>query len=215
MKPIIKFISPLAIAAVVTTALMPLTTMAEGYLVDSNGKNVMNSSDECWHISEWTPASYREPCDPSYKPVLVAAPEPAVIPPPAPLPKKISFSGSALFAFDKSALKPEGMALLDNLVQQLNNTAYETIEVTGHTDRIGSDVYNQKLSERRAQSVKDYLVSKNIPAERITAKGMGERSPSETGACKGMKVSRTIACLQLDRRVDIEMIGTKRTTGSN
>ncbi|WP_299198529.1 OmpA family protein [uncultured Amphritea sp.] len=218
MKPIRQHISQLAIAAVASIALIPLTAMAEGYLVDSNGKNVMSSDGLCWHISEWSPASYREPCDPAYKPVAAVVPAPVVAPAPAPAPplrKKISFSGSALFAFDKSALKPEGMALMDNLVQQLNSTTYETIEVTGHTDRIGSDVYNQKLSERRAQSVKDYLVSKGVPANSITAIGKGETAPSETGECKGMTVSRTKACLQLDRRVDIEMIGTKPVAGSN
>ncbi|WP_428033149.1 OmpA family protein [Amphritea sp.] len=222
MKPIRKQISQLAIVAVAATALIPLTATAEGYLVDSNGKNVMSSDGLCWHISEWSPASYREPCDPAYKPVAAVVPAPVVSPTPAPAPapaapsrKKISFSGSTLFAFDKSALKPEGMALMDDLVQQLNSATYETIEVTGHTDRIGSEVYNQKLSERRALSVKDYLVSKGIPANSITAIGKGETAPSETGECKGMTVSRTKACLQLDRRVDIEMIGTKPVAGSN
>ena len=99
--------------------------------------------------------------------------------------------------------------MLDGLVTQLNGATYDTILVTGQTDRFGSANYNQKLSERRAASVKDYLVSKNVQASRIDAEGKGETQPmTKPGECRGAKSAKVIACLQPDRRVDVEMKGT-------
>jgi OOP family OmpA-OmpF porin len=99
---------------------------------------------------------------------------------------------------------------------QLNGATYNTIGATGHTDRFGSDTYNQKLSERRANAVKDYLVSRDIPAGRISADGKGETQPvTKAGDCLGAKSAKVIACLQPDRRVDVEVTGTQGpTTGS-
>ena len=125
-------------------------------------------------------------------------------------PQKISFSADALFAFDRSVLKPEGKAMLDGLADQLNGATYDVILVTGHADRFGSAKYNQKLSERRANTVKEYLVFKGIQASRIDAEGKGETQPiTKAGDCKGAKSAKVIACLQPDRRVDVEMKGTK------
>jgi OOP family OmpA-OmpF porin len=166
------------------------------------------------------------PCDPVLK--MAAAPTPAAMPTPAavapaalmppanvvvvaPMAQKISFSGDALFGFDKAVLRPESQTLLDGLVTQVNGASYDTIVVTGHTDRFGSSAYNQKLSEQRAQSVKSYLVSKNIQANRIDAIGKGETQPmTKSGDCKGAQTAKLIACLQPDRRVDIEMTGSKK-----
>jgi len=227
---------PMAIlmtAAIAATLLMPGAVMAaspdtknQGYLVDTYGNNVtMSGSNLCSRHSDWTPARSVEPCDPVNKPVAVApvpAPSPAVIvavaaapEPVKPLPQKISFSGDALFAFDQSVLKPEGKTMLDDLVSQLDGATYESIIATGHTDRFGSNAYNQRLSERRAQMVKNYLVSKNVQANRIDAEGKGETQPvTRAGDCRGAKNSRVVACLQPDRRVDVEMKGTKIITGS-
>jgi OmpA-OmpF porin, OOP family len=142
--------------------------------------------------------------------IVVAAPEPVKS-----LPQKISFSGDALFAFDQSVLKPEGKTMLDDLVKRLDGATYDSISATGHTDRFGSHAYNQKLSEQRAHVVKDYLVSRNVQSSRIDAEGKGETQPvTRAGDCRGAKNSRVIACLQPDRRVDVEMKGTKIITGS-
>ena len=155
---------------------------------------------------------------PAAAPIVVAAAKPAA--PVAkvaqkPVPQKISFSGDALFAFDKSVLKPEGRVLLDGLVTQLSGATYDNIQATGHTDRFGSSAYNQKLSERRANAAKDYLASKDVMASRIDAQGKGETQPvTKAGDCKGAKSAKVIACLQPDRRVDIEMTGAKTVTGS-
>lgn len=229
MKPITKFV----LAAFAVTMLMPGAVLAQsgdsknqGYVVDQNG-NIVTSAQTglCWRTIEWTPARAKEPCDRELRPVAAVTPAPAPKPamvaqaPVAPTPKaapqpvvqKITFSGDALFAFNKSDLKPDGKTMLDDLVRQLDSaTTYETIIATGHTDRFGSNAYNQKLSERRAQTVKDYLVAKNVQAGRIDAVGKGETQPlTKVGDCKGPKSPRVIACLQIDRRVDVEMKGTK------
>jgi OOP family OmpA-OmpF porin len=227
MKPITKFV----LAAFAAVTLVPAIAIAatqdsrnQGYLVDTSGNVVMNGAPGlCWHNSDWTQARSVEPCDSTSKPVAaLISPEPVVVaaaepaPPVAkPLPQKMSFSGDALFAFDKSSLKPEGKTMLDGLVQQLEGGTYDTILVTGHTDRFGSHGYNQKLSERRAQVVKDYLMSKNIAAARIDADGQGETQPlTKLADCRGTKSTKVLACLQPDRRVDIEMKGTKTVVGS-
>ena len=228
-----KSLSKLSLAAVAVMAFIPVASLAQatrypGYLVDGSGSIVKSGYGLCWHTGEWTPALAVEPCDaviqrvvsappaPEPKAVVIAAaplapPPPPPPPVPVPMPKKISFSADALFAFDKAILKPEGKVMLDDLVRQLNDaTAYDKIILTGHADRFGSAAYNQKLSERRANAVKDYMVSKNIPATRIEASGLGKTQPeTKPGDCPGAQSAKVIACLQPDRRVDVEMTGTK------
>jgi len=227
MKPMTKFV--LAACAAMTLnagAALAQTPGDDGYLVN-NGQNVARSGfGLCWHTAEWKPGS-PDDCNPAPKPVAAApAPGPApmaaaappapvvvaqVPPPPArPLSQKISFSADALFDFDKAVLKPKGKEMLDGLVQQLDGADYGTLTATGHTDRFGTDSYNQKLSERRADAVKAYLVSKSIPATRVAVLGKGETQPvTKAGDCKGAKTAKVVACLQPDRRVDVEMSGTK------
>ena len=235
MKPIAKFV----MAAFAATALIPAAVMGQsadsknqGYLIDNEGQSaiVISGTGLCWRDGDWTPARSVEPsCAPVAPPAAIAAaapapapaPPPAVIaalPPPAPakvLTQKFSFSGDALFAFDKSVLKPEGKVMLDDLVSKLSGVSYDKIVTTGHTDRFGSNAYNQALSERRAHTVKDYLINKNVQASRIEAEGKGETQP-ETKAtdCTGPRSAKVIACLQPDRRVDVEMTGTATLVGA-
>lgn len=227
-----KTITTFVMAAFVSAALIPAAAMAEGdtthnqgYLVDTRGNLVVSGTPGvCWHTSAWTSARAVEGCDPINKPVaaapvaqpiLVAAAPAPVQATPVPVSQKISFSGDALFAFDQSTLKPEGKTMLDDLVRKLDGASYETILATGHTDRFGSVSYNQKLSERRATAVKDYLLSKNVPAARVEAEGMGKTQPlTKAGDCRGVKSASVVACLQQDRRVDVEMTGSKIVAGS-
>ena len=107
-------------------------------------------------------------------------------------------------------LKQDGKTALDKLVSDLQGTNYQSIVVTGHTDRLGSPPYNQKLSERRADAVKAYLISKGVQADRISSAGKGETQPvTKPDDCKGPKSKKLIACLQPDRRVDVVVTGTK------
>ena len=153
--------------------------------------------------------SMAEPARQAVAPAVVApAPQVIVL---APVRQKYSLSSDALFGFGKAALKPSGQAKLDELVGQIRDVNVESITDVGHADRIGSSELNQRLSERRAESVKAYLVSKGIPSSRIAASGVGETQPV-TGSddCKGPASAKVIACLQPDRRVDIEVVGSKR-----
>ena len=231
MKPIAKFV----MAAIAATALIPAVVMGQsadaknqGYLIDNEGQSaiVISGTGLCWRDGDWTPARSVEPdCDPKAKPMpplaAVPAPPPVVIAAaPAPLPPKVltqkfSFSGDALFAFDKSVLKPEGKVMLDDLVAKLGGVSYDRIVTTGHTDRFGTNAYNQALSERRAHTVKDYLTSKNVQASRIEAEGKGKTQPeTKAGDCLGPRSAKVIACLQPDRRVDVEMTGTLPVVGA-
>ena len=100
---------------------------------------------------------------------------------------------------------------LDEVVAKAGALNLEVVIAVGHADRIGSAVYNQKLSVKRAASVKDYMVSKGIPANKVYTEGKGSSQPvTKPDQCKGGKSAKVIACLQPDRRVDIEIIGTNK-----
>jgi OmpA-OmpF porin, OOP family len=154
---------------------------------------------------------------PAPAPVVAQAPPPPVVvaPPPPPMVvplRRVSFSAESLYGFDKSTLQPEGRQALDNFARELQGTSFTTITVEGHTDRLGTPNYNQKLSQERADAVKSYLVtSGHVDPEKITATGRGEGTPTAaTSDCKGSTASNAlIACLQPDRRVDIEVAGTR------
>ena len=149
---------------------------------------------------------------PSPAPVVVMPPAPPPPPPPMPIPIKVTFSADSLFAFDKSSVTPAGKQALDKFAVDLKGSQYELVLVTGHTDRIGSHAYNQKLSERRAEAVRAYLAnSAGITAGKINAKGVDGANPvTKPGECMGSKPTAKLkACLQPDRRVDVEVSGTR------
>jgi OOP family OmpA-OmpF porin len=159
------------------------------------------------------PAAKPEPkpaAKPEAKPTPAAKPEPKKEPPAKLLPQKINFSADALFDFDKAVLKPDGKAMLDDLTRVLQGAQYEVILAIGHTDRIGGAAYNQKLSMRRAEAVKKYLTDKGIPPNRVYADGKGKTQPlTKPADCKGKNGKSLIACYQPDRRVDVEVTGTR------
>ncbi|MCX7148705.1 MAG: OmpA family protein [Rhodocyclales bacterium] len=190
-----------------------------GYAIDQRGSVVKSGTGLCWRTGYWTPAMAIEECDPD----LVKKPEPVapksravVAPPPAPAaaPKpaaqKVTLAADALFDFNKATLRAEGQAKLNKLAADVKNIKLEVIIAVGHADRFGTDAYNQKLSEKRAEAVKAYLVSKGIEPNRVYTEGKGKKQPiTKADQCKGPKSKKTIDCLQPDRRVEIEVIGTK------
>jgi len=130
-----------------------------------------------------------------------APPAPAPAPKPMPVSEKVTFSARTLFDFDKSVLKPEGRAALDELLGKLQGMNTEVMVAVGHTDSIGTDGYNQSLSVRRAEAVKAYLVSKNIEASRVYTEGKGEKEP--------VADNNTADGRMQNRRVTLEVVGTR------
>ena len=133
-----------------------------------------------------------------------SAAAPAAVPAPVavePKAEKVSFSADAFFDFDKSVLKPEGKAKLEDLVSKLQGTDIEVIVATGHTDWTGTDAYNMKLSMRRAKAVKAFLVAKGIPEARVFTEGKGERSPVADNHTREGRAK--------NRRVEVEVVGTR------
>jgi len=192
------------------------------YVIDSRGEVAMDPYGLCWRTNFWTPAAAaKDPagckCDKDLLPKEVCEPKTTADAPKTTEKKtgpegvKVTVAADALFDFNKATLRPEGKAKLDEVVAKANSLNLEVVIAVGHADRIGSAAYNQKLSEKRAASVKDYLVSKGIPANRVYTEGKGSKQPvTKPGQCKGPKSAKVIACLQPDRRVDIEIIGTKK-----
>ena len=169
-----------------------------GELVWKNGTNEL-----CWRDANWTPATAAAGCDGALvppPPPVAAAPAPAPVPP-AVAASKVTFAADAFFDFDKYVLKPEGRAKLDDLVSKIKDVNLEVIIAVGHTDSIGTVAYNQKLSVRRAEAVKAYLVSKGIEKNRVYTEGKGEKQP--------VADNKTAAGRAKNRRVEIEVVGTR------
>jgi len=143
--------------------------------------------------------------------VAPVAPAPAPEPAPAPVmvEKQFTLSSDVLFDFNKATLKPEASQALDSLYSQIEEARPKdgVATVIGHTDRIGSDAYNQKLSEQRAQTVANYLVGKGIPAAKINVEGRGKSSPVTGDSCVSKSKRELIVCLAPDRRVDVKVEG--------
>ncbi|MGB7931893.1 MAG: OmpA family protein [Gammaproteobacteria bacterium] len=176
----------LGIAA--STALITGVAMAHeggmasaGYLGDSSGHYVTDSSGHCVYTSSWTRELATKECNPELFPEEVAA---APAPPPMPVYEKHTISATALFDFDKYALKPEGKEAISGLVDEIKASTAKVIDinVVGHTDSIGTEEYNQELSVRRANAVKEFMVSEGIDPGIIDVKGMGEADPVASNA---------------------------------
>ena len=196
-----------------------LATAAGAQTVDNwkNGSNELvwkNGTNElCWRNAYWTPATAAAGCDGALAapvaPAAAPAPAPApaaAAPAPAPAPApavatKVTYAADAFFDFDKAVLKPEGKAKLDDLVSKVKGINLEVIIAVGHTDSVGSDAYNQKLSVRRSEAVKAYLVSKGIEKNRVYTEGKGEKQP--------VADNKTAEGRAKNRRVEIEVVGTR------
>lgn len=223
-KPATLFISAATLAVALASGAAIAQDNSIGYWKDSSGKVVRSGTNLCWRAGYWTPAMATAECDPDLVPKPAAkpaapapaarpaapaatpaapatAPKPPAKPAAAPVTEKITLSSDVLFDFDKAIVKPEGKTKLDDLVGKLKAVNLEVIIAIGHTDSVGSNAYNQKLSVRRANAVKAYFVSKGIPANRIYTEGKGETSPI---ASNNTKEGR-----QKNRRVEIEVVGTR------
>ncbi len=209
MKKLNKVAMLFASAALVTAAgaqTIDNWKNGNGELVRKNGTNEL-----CWRDANWTPATAAPGCDGA---IVAQAPEPVVAPPAAVVPApvvppappaatKVTYAADAFFDFDKSVIKPEGKAKLDDLIGKIKDINLEVIIAVGHTDSVGSDSYNQKLSVRRSEAVKAYLVSKGIEKNRVYTEGKGEKQP--------VADNKTAEGRAKNRRVEIEVVGTRAT----
>ena len=219
MKKLNKVAMLFASAALATAAGAQIKAADGGKVVDNwqNGTGELvwkNGTNElCWRDANWTPATAAEGCDGALvKAAEQAAPvAPGTAAPVAPVAQvapaaattqKVTYAADAFFDFDKSVLKPEGKAKLDDLASKVQNINLEVIIAVGHTDSVGSDAYNQKLSVRRAEAVKAYLVSKGIDKSRVYTEGKGEKQPVAS--------NKTADGRAKNRRVEIEVVGTQK-----
>jgi OOP family OmpA-OmpF porin len=210
---------PIVIAAGVAFAATPFAASAQqstqGYWTQGVGGPVWkNASGQCWRAGYWTPAMAVCECDKDLMPKAACEPpappppvKPAAKPAPAkpkpkPVAEKVTLAADVLFDFDKAVLKNEGKSKLDDLATKVKAINLEVVIAIGHTDSVGADAYNQKLSVRRAESVKSYLVSKGVEPNRIYTEGKGEKQPVASNSTKDGR--------QKNRRVEIEVIGTRK-----
>jgi OOP family OmpA-OmpF porin len=177
----------LAIAFAAVTASGAASAQSNDNWVNNFGDVWKSSSGLCWQDNFWTPATADPRC------VEQKA---------APVSDKVVFNADTFFDFDKYNLKPEGRQLLDQVAQQVNTVALETVIAVGYTDSIGSVQYNLGLSDRRANAVKAYLVSKGVPADRIYTEGKGKADPIASNATAEGRAK--------NRRVEIEIVGSRK-----
>jgi OOP family OmpA-OmpF porin len=186
----------------------PVATDSQGAPIrDSQGACVLSSGivhPDCSPKRDAPKPAPSAPASPAAPaaPASPAAPAPAARPAPASVKQAIVIQADALFDFDKSVVRPDGKARIDEALGKLRGVDLEMVIATGHTDSVGTDAYNQKLSERRAAAVKDYLVSKGIASSKVTTIGKGESQPVATNKTKEGR--------QKNRRVDIEFKGVKQ-----
>ena len=204
----LTLLATLGMSASVALAQVPNN---DGYLFDTRGVVARSGCGLCWKTTRWTPAMAIAECDPDLvkKPDAPKPAAPAATPKPAA--QKVTLAADALFDFDKAVLRPEGKAKLDDVTGKLKGMKLEVIIAVGHADRLGSDKYNQKLSEKRAEAVKSYLVGKGVEPNRVYTEGKGEKQPITGDKCgkSDKRTKQLVECLQPDRRVEIEVIGTK------
>ena len=224
MKKFNKLAMVLASAALATAASAQSVDNWRNGTGEHAWKNGTN--ELCWRDATWTPATAAAGCDGAIVAPRAAAPAPAPAPAPAaapaPAPRaaapapapaaaraapppaaatKVTYAADTFFDFNKSVLKADGKAKLDDLAGKVKAINLEVIIAVGHTDSVGSDAYNQKLSVKRADAVKAYLITKGIEKNRVYTEGKGEKQP--------VADNKTDAGRSKNRRVELEVVGTR------
>lgn len=202
----------LKLSALVAALLVSASAFAAkpGYTADQSTDAVTrNTYGECWKNTYFDKATEglvecgdKEAAKPAPAPVA-EAPKPVMVA----VKEKVTLSAKVLFDFDKAALRADAKNELDPLVNRLKGDAnLKSVEVAGHTDYLGSEKYNQALSQKRADAVKNYFVAAGVPAEKVASVGKGETEAKLTEECKAKKLKKKAdrnACLEGDRRVEL------------
>ena len=185
----------LVLAGVISVSATTASAQNVDNWVNSSGLSWKNGDGTlCWRDASWTPATAAKDCDGFLAPKPAAAARSSVTQ------SKITLQADTLYDFDKATLKPEGMATLDKIARDLSKIKLEVIIAVGNTDSIGTDAYNMALGQRRAQSVKAYLVSKGVDGSRIYTESKGKSNPVASNATAEGRAK--------NRRTDIEVVGT-------
>jgi OmpA-OmpF porin, OOP family len=209
-----------------------------GYAVASDGRVVLSGFGTCVRAGHWAPHNAAEPCDriavaQVEPPVPVVTPEPKLEPapapivqapppqpaplaapePPRPVIQRITLATDVLFEFDKAQLRDSGKSKLDEIAEATKDARVEEILVAGYADPIGSEQYNEKLSAARASAVREYLTQKGVSPERIKSEGRGETREFTEGQCDKLTGKKLIACFEPNRRVDVDLLGSRVVAG--
>jgi OmpA-OmpF porin, OOP family len=216
MKKLSKVASLFASAAMVASASGAFAQSVDNWRAGDGTVWKDGAGTMCWRDGGWTPGTGVQGCDgvpppppppapppppPAPPPPPPPPPPPAAVVPAAPTSEKVTFAADAFFDFDKATLKSEGKAKLDDLVSKMSGVNLEVIIAVGHTDSVGTDAYNQKLSVRRAEAVKNYLTGKGIEKNRVYTEGKGEKQPVADNKTREGRAK--------NRRVEIEVVGTR------
>ena len=193
---------------------------AAGYLTTPQRAPVTASAGECVHTGEWTQGMRFANCEPQpvkaeMAPAPVQAPavaeEVVIVREAIVLAMPFTLSLDTLFDFDSATLKADADTALDALAHQIGQANYQTVDIVGHADRIGAPLYNQRLSERRAQAVRAYLATHGVDESKISFSGVGSSDPATGTQCKGLRGARLISCLQPDRYAEVTVVGTQNS----
>lgn len=183
-------------------------------VTSSNGAPVMNGAGLCVRTPFGPAPAWTAGCHAVPAPVAMAAPEPKpVVVAAAATPviyEKVVFDADVLFDSNESTLLPAGRASLDGFVGKIGGLESRSVMAIGYADRMGSEGANQILSEERVSTVKAYLVSHGVAAERVNTSAWGETRPSTYATeCQDANNAKNVACMQPDRHVFIEISGTR------
>ena len=207
-----------AVIATLSTAPARAAEEAAAYLVAaSDGAPVTTASGACVRTSQWDPAASYRDCNRGSEavvpakaatPFVAAAVEPASGDSPLRA-EPIRISMNTLFDFDSAVLRADAGPALDALAKRLTQASYQKVDIVGHADRMGPGKYNQKLSEQRAEAVRDYLLAQGLDGTRLTAFGVGNTEPLTGKECRGLRGKPLVYCLQRDRYTEITVLGTQ------
>lgn len=201
---------PIALVAALSLPQAHAAEEAAGYLISAqDGAPVTTVSGACVRTGQWTAGTSYRSCEPLPTAKLVPA---AVEPSPSESPvhaEPIRVSMNTLFDFDSAVLRADAGPALEALAKQLTQANYHKVDIVGHADRMGPGKYNQKLSEQRAEAVRDYLVLRGLDGTKLSAIGVGSTEPLTGKECRGLRGKPLVYCLQRDRYTEITVLGTQ------
>jgi OmpA-OmpF porin, OOP family len=201
---------PAALLAALSLAQAHAAEEPAGYLVSAHdGAPVTTATGACVRTGQWTAGTSYRSCDPLPVAKLVPAKVETASGESPVRAEPMRVSMNTLFDFDSAVLRADAGPALDALAKQLTSRNYQKVDIVGHADRMGPGKYNQKLSEQRAEAVRDYLLTRGLDATKVSAIGVGATEPLTGKECRGLLGKPLVYCLQRDRYTEITVLGTQ------